>query len=57
VSAMSNGLRWFGTLLVDAADVLELPAPEPAAAPFDRGVEVEEELRRMRERIQGRYHY
>ena len=57
MSAMSNGLRWFGTLLVDAADVLEVPAPERAADKVERGLEVEEELRRMRERIQGRYHY
>ena len=56
MSAMSSGLRWFGTLLVDAADVLEAPAPEPPAA-ADRGFEVEEEIRRMRERIQGRHHY
>jgi hypothetical protein len=57
MSAMSAGLRWFGTLLVDAADVLEVPAPERAADKVERGLEVEEELRRMRSRIQGRYHY
>ena len=55
MSAMSNGLRWFGMLLVDAAEVLEAPAPEPWRP--DPGREVEEELRRMRERVQGRLLY
>ena len=56
MSAMSNGLRWFGALLADTADLLEVPAPEPA--PRDSGsYEIDEELRRMRERIQGRHLY
>ena len=57
MSAFSGSLRWFGMLLVDTANGLERPAPEPPAAPEDRGVEVEEELRRMRNRIQGRSCY
>ena len=55
MSALSNGLRWFGLLLRDTADRFEAPAVEPA--PREAGYEVEEELRRMRERIQGRHLY
>jgi hypothetical protein len=56
MSAMSEGLRWFGALLADTADLLEVPSPEPA--PRESGhPEVDEELRRMRERIQGRHLY
>ena len=56
MSAVASGLRWFGSLLVSAAEELEAPSPE-SPVPHDLGVEVEEDLRRMRERIQGRFHY
>ena len=56
MSAMSEGLRWFGTLLADTADLLEAPRPEPARRE-SAGDEVEEDLRRIRERIQGRMLY
>jgi hypothetical protein len=56
MSAMSNGLRWFGALLADTADLLEAPALEPAPREATH-CEVDEELRRMRERIQGRLYY
>ena len=55
MSAMSNGLRWFGTLLADTADLLEAPTREPM--PREPAHDVDEELRRMRERIQGRFLY
>ena len=55
MSAVASGLRWVGTLLVDTADELERPV-EMLSPPADPAVEVEEELRRMRERVQGRYY-
>ena len=55
MSALSNGLRWFGTLLNDTADLFETPTPEPS--PREASHEIDEELRRMRERIQGRHLY
>ena len=57
MSAVASGLRWFGALLVSAADEIEAPGRDAFARPRETGIEVEEDLRRMRERIQGRYLY
>lgn len=56
MSAFADGLRWFGALLLDTANGLDRPAPERASPPEHSPLEVDEELRRMRERVQGRYY-
>ena len=55
MNAVASGLRWVGTFLVNTADELERPA-ETLSPPTDPAVEVEEDLRRMRDRVQGRYY-
>jgi hypothetical protein len=56
MSAVASGLRWFGTLLVNAAEEIEAPRADALAAPQEYAVEVEEDLRRMRERVTRVYY-